>query len=103
MRSLAEEDKSLQLTPPEREKCVEDLFDAILAGSGKSTVYCDKIKQRLFSESGPKYIKINGSYRRYETEWAIAKILYEIAVTLLPLDVFAKGSRLVKRVVFELI
>jgi hypothetical protein len=37
-----------------------------------------------------KRAEINGCYRRYETEWAIAKILYETATTLLPLDVFAK-------------
>jgi hypothetical protein len=58
VRSLAEADRSLQLTPTEREKCVEDLFDTFLAGSGKSVVYCDKINQRLSSELGPKHIKI---------------------------------------------
>jgi hypothetical protein len=38
---------------------------------------------------------MNGCYRRYETEWAIAKVLYETATVLLPLDVFSKiGSAL---------
>lgn len=90
MRTLVIADESVQLNAAEIGKCVDDLFDAFLAKSEKEDVYCRKIKQTLRALRGPAHIKLEGSYRVWETEWAIAKIAYETAVVLLPPDLFAK-------------
>jgi hypothetical protein len=90
MTRLAEEDASLQLTREQISTCVNDLFEAFLAKGGKETVYCPKLKQRLQSGAGPTHITLEGDYRPYETQWAIAKILYETGIMLLPPEIFAK-------------
>lgn len=90
MSALVNADKSLQLSAVEIAKCVDELFDAHIMKAGKEDVYCHKIKQGLRAGPGPSHIRLDGEYRVWETEWAIAKIAYETAVVLLPADLFAK-------------
>jgi len=90
MRRLVQMDKTLHLTSDEITKCIDDLFSQFLEKSGKGKIYCQKIKQGLNAFDGPKNVNLDGVYKPYETEWAIAKILYETAIMLFPPELFAK-------------
>lgn len=84
MLRIVREDKRLAVSALEAEHFVDDLFKSFLERQGQLTIYQEHIKQGLRAQQLPSKGTITKTTHPWETQWALAKILYEVGHTMLP-------------------
>lgn len=90
MLRVVREDKRLLVSASEAERFVDDLFKSFLERQGQHTIYQEHIKQGLRARPIPSKGTITKTTHPWETQWAVAKMLYEVGHTMLPEQVRRK-------------
>jgi hypothetical protein len=84
MLRLVCNDRRLNVSAAEAERFIHGLFRTFLERQGQQTIYQERIKQGLRARPIPSKGTITKTTRPWETQWAIAKMLYEVGNTMLP-------------------
>jgi hypothetical protein len=84
MLRIVQDDKRLPVSPSVAEQFIEELFDKFLKRQAEYTIYQEQIKQGLRARPIPTKGSITITTHPWETQWAVAKILYEVGHTMLP-------------------
>lgn len=84
MLRLVREDRRLNVSAAEAERFIDELFKTFLERQGQHAVYQKQIKQGLRGRPIPSKGTITKTTHPWETQWAIAKIIYEVSDTMLP-------------------
>lgn len=80
---ILHDDKS-GISEDEARQCAEALFARFFANGCKEEVRCERTGQRLRSVPGADRIHVERNWFTHHTDWAVAKIVYEAGMTLLP-------------------
>ena len=84
MERVVSGDKRLKISSSEAKQFVEELFRKFLEKQGEYETYKKEIKQGLRARPIPSKGAVTKTTHPWETQWAIAKILFEVGHTILP-------------------